>query len=75
MSPHPLVAAGVAATRRHKEYPPIERDTVVPMPDEPAVSSKCVIEPGARIAEVLLGLIMVLTFTAAAPIKLVANHK
>jgi hypothetical protein len=36
-----------------------------PMPDEPAQSSKRVLEPSERIAEVLFGLIMVLTFTGA----------
>src|SRR5574342_579376 len=35
------------------------------MPDEPVKSSKRVLEPHERIAEVLFGLIMVLTFTGS----------
>src|SRR5262245_14705533 len=35
------------------------------MPDEPAQYPKRVLEPSERIAEVLFGLIMVLTFTGA----------
>ena len=35
------------------------------MPDEPTKSSKRVLEPSERVAEVLFGLIMVLTFTGA----------
>ena len=37
----------------------------MPMPDETTQSSKRVLEPSERIAEVLFGLIMVLTFTGA----------
>jgi hypothetical protein len=37
----------------------------MPMPDEPVKSSLRVLEPTARISEVLFGLIMVLTFTGS----------
>jgi hypothetical protein len=35
------------------------------MPDDPVKSTKHVLEPNERIAEVLFGLIMVLTFTGS----------
>jgi len=35
------------------------------MPDDPIKSTKRVLEPGERIAEVLFGLIMVLTLTGS----------
>jgi hypothetical protein len=38
---------------------------VVPMPDDPARSSKRVLDPYERISEALFGLIMVLTFTGS----------
>jgi VIT1/CCC1 family predicted Fe2+/Mn2+ transporter len=38
---------------------------MLPMPDEPAKTSKRVLEPNDRISEVLFGLIMVLTFTGS----------
>ena len=37
----------------------------MPMSDEPTTSSKSVLEPGERIAEVLFGMIMVLSFTGS----------
>jgi hypothetical protein len=45
------------------------------MPDEPVKSSKRVLEPHERIAEVLFGLIMVLTFTGSLSIAESGRHE
>ena len=50
------VAEFAAARRRHKEHPRIERGTVMPVPDEPARSSKRVLEPGENEAVIPLAI-------------------